>query len=179
MGWKSRVEVTPGFCIFWAFLILTLPLNFLLAALGAALFHECCHGAAVKLSRGRILSITLGAGGIMMEVESDRELLCAIAGPVGSLLLACLPVKNLAICGLAQGIFNLLPIMPLDGGRVFRIILDRTVPQFRSRIDRAVEVTICILFLIVAFHLGTGAVLLWVTFVYRKFPCKPWGKRVQ
>ena len=173
------MEVTPGFCIFWAFLILTLPLKFLLAAVAAALFHEFCHGAMVKLSGGRILSMTLGAGGMIMEVESERELLCALAGPAGSLLLACLPVKDLAICGMVQGLFNLLPIMPMDGGRVLRLILERTVPRYRAQIERIVKVTVCILLLIGAFHLGTGAVLLWMAFVYRKFPCKPRGKRVQ
>ena len=179
MGWKSRVEVTPGFCVFWAFLILTLPLKFLLAAVVAAAFHEICHAIAVKAAGGHILSMTLGAGGMVMEIESGREMLCALAGPVGSLLLACLPVKNLAICGLVQGIFNLLPIMPMDGGRVLRVILDRTVPRYRGQIEGIVETTVCILLLIGAFHLGRGAVLLWMAFVYRKFPCKPWGKRVQ
>ena len=173
------MEVTPGFCIFWAFLILTLPMKFLLAAVTAAAFHEICHAVAVKATGGSVLSMTMGAGGMVMEVESDRELLCALAGPLGSLLLACLPVKNIALCGLVQGIFNLLPIMPLDGGRVLRILLDRTVPQFREKIEGIVEIFVGIFLLIAAFHLGTGAVLLWMAFVYRKFPCKPWGKRVQ
>ena len=173
------MEVTPGFCIFWAFLVLTLPLKFLLAAATAAAFHEICHAAAVKATGGRIFSMTLGAGGMVMEVESDRELLSALAGPAGSLLLACLPMKDLAICGLVQGLFNLLPIMPLDGGRVLRLILDQMIPEYRGRIEALLEITVCTFLLIGAFHLGIGAVLLWTAFVYRKFPCKPWGKRVQ
>ena len=179
MGWKSRVEVTPGFCIFWALLILTLPLKFLLAAAAAATFHEICHAIAVKATGGRILSMSLRAGGMVMEVESGNEWISALAGPVGSLLLACLPVRDLAICGLVQGLFNLLPIMPLDGGRVLRIILNRAIPQYREQIERLITIFVCFLLLIFAFRLGTGAVLLWMAFVYRKFPCKPWGKRVQ
>ena len=179
---RSKLEVTPGFCIFWAFLILTLPIELLLASASAALFHELCHGLAVKLTGGNILAMTLGAGGMEMavsEMSPGRELVCALAGPAGSLLLACLPLPKLALCGLIQGLFNLLPLMPMDGGRALGILLELTVPRYRGQIERIVEGLVCGLLLIGAWRLGTGALLLWMAFVYRKFPCKPWGKRVQ
>lgn len=182
MDWRNRVEVTPGFCILWAFLILTLPLKFLLTAALAALIHEACHGLAVQRMGGRILSVTIGAGGMVMEVtdlDAVGELFCALAGPVGSLLLACVPVPGLALCGLVQGIFNLLPLMPMDGGRVLGILLELTVPKSRGRIQSIVEVLVCGLLLMGAWRLGTGAVILWMALVSRKFPCKPGGKRVQ
>ena len=178
------IEATPGFCILWAFLILTLPLKFLLAAVTAALVHECCHAAAVRLCGGRILGLTLGAGGMVMEVPpmgSGRELVCALAGPLGSLLLACLPCPTLALCAMVQGVFNLLPIAPLDGGRALGCLLDMTIPQHRRRIEGAVRALTWGALLTAALWLGLGreAALMAAAVVFRKFPCKPWGKRVQ
>ena len=173
-----RVEIQPGFCILWAFLILTLPIEFLASALVAAIFHEICHALAAQLLGGRSLGMTRGGGGMVMEVaglDTKGECLCALAGPVGSLLLAVLPFPTLALCGLCQGLFNLIPIMPLDGGRILGCILEMTIPQHREKIEIGVEV----LLLAGAIYLGTWAVLLWLCLVFRKFPCKPWGKRVQ
>ena len=133
-----QVEIQPGFCILWAFLILTLPMKFLASALVAAIFHEICHALAVQLLGGRILAMTLGGGGMVMEVaglDTKGECLCALAGPVGSLILVVLPFPTLAFCGLCQGLFNLLPIMPLDGGRILGCILEMTIPQHREKIE--------------------------------------------
>ena len=175
---RRRIEIEPGACILWAFLILTLPFRFLMTAMLAALIHEACHALAIRMMGGRILGLTIGAGGMVMEVtelDAKGELLCALAGPTGSLLLACLPFPMLALCGLCQGIFNLLPIMPLDGGRILGAILDMTLPRYREKIERCAE----FLLLLGAVYLGIWAVLLWLCLVFRKFPCKPWGKRVQ
>ena len=175
---RSRVEVQPGFCILWAFLILTLPVKFLGSAMLAALLHEACHALAVRLSGGRILGMTIAAGGMVMEVselDTKGEMLCALAGPIGSLILAFLPFPTLALCGFVQGLFNLLPITPLDGGRILGCFLEMTIPQHREEIEICME----LLLLVGAICLGTWAVTLWLCLVFRKFPCKPWGKRVQ
>ena len=66
---RSRVEIQPGFCILWAFLILTLPMKFLMSAMLAALFHEACHALAVRCLGGRIMNMTIAAGGMIMEVS--------------------------------------------------------------------------------------------------------------
>ena len=175
---RRSVEIEPGACILWAFLILTLPFRFLMTAMLAALIHEACHALVVRLLGGRILRLSIAAGGMVMEVtelDAKRELLCALAGPAGSLLLTCLPFPLLGLCGLCQGMFNLLPVMPLDGGRVLGCILEMIVPRYREKIEGCAD----ILLLIGAAYLGFWAVLLWLCLVFRKFPCKPWGKRVQ
>ena len=66
---RDFVRVDVSACLMGAFLLLTLPLNWLLSALAAAAFHELCHGAAILLLGGRIWGVRIGAGGAVMETE--------------------------------------------------------------------------------------------------------------
>ena len=184
MGARNRVEVTAGFCILWAMLILTLPLKFLLAAMTAAMIHEVCHILAVRFTGGQILGLTLGTGGLTMDVAPmppGAELLCALAGPIGSLFLGLVPIPELAVCGVIQGLFNLIPLMPMDGGRALGCLLELTVPDHRPRIQNMLEFLVLgvLLGLILAFRVGLAGFGVWMLLVMRKFPCKPWGKAVQ
>lgn len=179
MQWTKQVEITPGFCILWAFLLLTQPLELLAAAMGAACFHELCHAGAVGLLGGRIHGITVRAGGMIMEIgplPSWKETVCALAGPAGSFLL--LPLAKwfplLSLCGFIQGCFNLLPLYPLDGGRALACVLRYLCPAGWVRVQSAVEWTALALLLLPAAGcgMGIGPVLVWGMAAIRKIPCK-------
>ena len=137
----GRVQASGWGCVLLALALLVLPLPWLAAAVTAALFHELCHGAVAVALGGSMGVIRLGERGATMEVgglSNGRELLAAAAGPVGSLGLLllgrCFP--RLALCGLVQGLYNLLPIYPLDGGRILFCLI-------RFRHSEGVALKIC------------------------------------
>lgn len=106
-----------------ALLLLTVPIRILLAAVLAAGVHELCHLGAIRLLEGQAGPLRLRVGGAALEfggLSPIQEAAAALAGPFGSLLLLGFHqiYPELALCGLGQGLFNLLPIFPLDGGRI-------------------------------------------------------------
>ena len=127
MVWNTRPEirVEASAWIFFSVLILMLPLNWVLAVFMAALIHELCHFAVLRILRVPVFAMRIGGRGAAMETGSMtqfQELLCTLAGPVGSFMLLLLVriFPRLAICGLIQGIYNLIPLYPMDGGRIAR-----------------------------------------------------------
>ena len=125
MGRKIRVEA--GGLIFGALALLVLPLDWFLSAVFAAGIHELGHYVCIRALGIPVVSLSISAGGCRMEtgeMTSGQEFLCALAGPMASLTLACFRnwVPLVSFCALAQGLFNLLPMYPMDGGRILRCV---------------------------------------------------------
>lgn len=157
-----RVEFSGWGCVLLALLCLTLPLDWLAAAGMAAIIHESVHVLSVILLGGKIRSVCIGDEGMELQsspMTAPREILAILAGPVGSLALMSMRefFPQMALCGLVQGLFNLLPVYPLDGGRALATACGAVFPgKIASRICAGVKI------LIMAFILGAG---LWGTFV--------------
>ena len=138
----DRIWVSGWGCVALALTLLVLPLPWVAAAVLAAAVHELCHYLAIAALGGQVGRLAVGSGGAAMELgclSPVRELLAAAAGPVGSLSLMLMGrfFPRLALCGLVQGLFNLLPIYPLDGGRILRRALELALP------DRAAAAITC------------------------------------
>ena len=164
------VCIDSGALILAALLILVLPLPWLAAALVAAAVHELFHLGAVWLLGGRVGHVHIGAAAAVMDasnLEPGASLLAILAGPVGSIVLfaLCRSFPKVAICAGAQGLFNLLPIFPLDGGRMLETGLQMLCPEkgeklalWIQRITLAV-ITAAALWASIALHLGIGPLI--------------------
>lgn len=188
------IQFSAGFFFTSALLLLVLPLDWLCAVAVASVFHELCHILTLHVLGGRIHRIRIRANGC--EIETDRigewrQFVCIFAGPMGSisLLSLCRAAPRIAICGLLQGLINLIPVFPLDGGRLLRLLLSFINPKWANQVMPAVAIGICIVLDCLAIWLWKRgsfsfwplwAALVWnIRFLPRKIPCKPSENGVQ
>lgn len=123
-----RIDLTPGFP---AFLMLLWYTNRALFGpfLAAVAVHEAAHAAVLLLLGAELCGIRLGFAQLELRtgfLSWRTELWSAAAGPAVNLLCGTLfgrAAPEFAAVSLLLGTFNLLPVWPLDGGRVLRAAL--------------------------------------------------------
>ena len=187
----QRLRIDAPACLLGALALLLLPFNWIIAAAMAALWHEGCHWLALKLCGCRCYGFSVGREGAVLETEFGtpaKEALCALAGPLGStlLLLFFRWIPRIAICALVQGLYNLIPVYPLDGGRFVRSLLQLLVKngKYVSIAARIETVTIALLavasiYCLIALQLGYLPLIFVSILFYRVFQRKLSCKEVQ
>lgn len=128
----SLLIAVPLFAIFFHLgLLLTLILA--VGIFGSVALHELGHSVVARAKGGYIHEIVLYPFGGAAKISNIPkrpidEILVALAGPAVSLALALIfsQIKPLAPLGALNGMlffFNVLPVFPMDGGRVLRAVL--------------------------------------------------------
>lgn len=135
---NRTVIVKPAFCFVLALTLLVLPIKWVFAWICASAFHELCHYGALKLSGCKVFRIQIDVNGAVMDTDllsCSQEILCALAGPLGglSLLLIARWCPRIAICACFQSVYNLIPLFPLDGGRVVSCIVDKMFSEEQGK----------------------------------------------
>lgn len=161
LGVLRGIPVRAHFTLGLAFAFLVLKLGPLGVPAGVALFvsvllHELGHAVVAQRLGYRIAAIDLhllgGAAQITEQPDDPRdELWIAAAGPAVSLLLAGAAaglgfalggpftaagtlgaLGHLALVNLGMAVFNLLPALPMDGGRILRALLAHRLGELRG-----------------------------------------------
>lgn len=130
VGLRGRCSVTAGAVFLLALVWVLTSGPFLLMLLGASVLHEGGHLAACQLCHVSVRGLRITICGAELRLEGyptpAKQLIIALSGPLASLLITLLTLflfpgtEQAAVfagLNLIAGLFNLLPVEPLDGGR--------------------------------------------------------------
>lgn len=170
---RQKIEITPAFLAFLCAFFYFDPAGSFFPFLLAATLHEAAHLLALRLLSARVHKLCLSACGAVLQTEPlsyGKELLAAAAGPAANLLLALLFAKRapiFALVNLCLLLFNLLPLYPLDGGRILRAALLLLLPVRAAEIAEKCIVVLSMLaltafscYLTCAWHAGLWPVII-------------------
>ena len=156
---------TPVYLKHWFFALLifvNFDVSIFISAFIAILIHELAHTYVAKKFNHSVdhVFLSLFAGGAIINTtySSYRDTILIVgAGPVSNLILALLsfPFHNIPFMAtffnvnIILFIFNMLPIFPMDGGRISKAICQSlTKPSLGRKINGVIGI-ICSLLLVI------------------------------
>lgn len=194
---KHRISITisGGAVLLMGVLYFLLKPIELAALLGAAAVHELGHLAALALLGAEIQSISMEACGLNIHCGTldgpFEKCFAALAGPAAGVgLFFILRGAGFALAAelsLWLSLINLLPVLPLDGGRALQAVLERMCGDYVAY--RTLEVLgflfpLSIMTLgLIALRAGYGATLVafggWILLLQPGISCKSCGNDVK
>lgn len=121
------------------------------------LLHELGHLLVLRVCGVAVRGIRIGISGAVIESGCSsygKEFLCAAAGPAVNILLAAVVLRAVpvfAMVNTALAAVNLLPLYPLDGGRMLRSVLLLRCSQERAeKIVHWVTMGTCLTLMVLA-----------------------------
>lgn len=186
LGFPLRVSVSflllLGVVVLMAGGVHVLPL--VAVAFASVILHELGHAVVARRLGVRIKEIELHFfGGAAKMIDMPRrpedEVAIAAAGPAVSFALAVVayallratgfePLLWVALVNVGIAVFNLLPALPMDGGRILRALLSRRLghllaTEWAVKVSRVLAIAMALVGLFTGYlHLAALAVLLWV-----------------
>lgn len=120
---RPNIQVTAYAYLVAATAVLLLPFQWLVSWVISVSVHELSHLMVLKLWKISVLEISFGGSGAKIStapLTPLQEIICAAAGPLSSLSLILFADRFpvLALMGVAQSLFNLIPLYPMDGSRI-------------------------------------------------------------
>lgn len=141
-----------GFLLLMAGLIYLDGVLFLIQVFVVCVLHETGHCIAAALEGSKVRSLRLTAVGAEMKLASDislsymQDARIAFAGPAANLIAAWIAARLeanlLAGLNLCFGLLNLLPIRPLDGGRILTDLLSLLDPGLAEKIHSGLSILV-------------------------------------
>lgn len=148
------LSVSPGLLLLGASLYYLGGGAALAAFLTAALAHELGHLAAIYWTGAFLRRVRFSAAGPVIEyggvTNRQQEAGIIAAGPVAGLLFAAVCTlagsRYFAYVGaiaLLSSLFNLLPALPMDGGRLAQLLLEEVMPPDKAAIILRIVGSFC------------------------------------
>lgn len=121
--------------------------------------HELGHIIMIKFFKYEIISVTFYPFGGLTKINKpinssiNKELLISVSGIIMQIIL-CLFIKNslFTYYNLIIILFNLLPIIPLDGYKIINLILDKFLP-FEKSLKYSNYLSLISLFIFIIYNL--------------------------